>query len=109
MAIQFSKLLSLMAVSSILSFSYSNYSFAENLEQEEELEQQDEKKEVKTTKMGGRNITAYSRKGNTSGVSVGGYFDSEYYFPDGKSSYFDQHRLITQLSSLYNDRLFFNC
>jgi hypothetical protein len=108
MAIQFSKLLSLMAVSSILSFSYSNYSFAENLEQEEELEQQDEKKEVKTTKMGGRNITAYSRKGNTSGVSVGGYFDSEYYFPDGKSSYFDQHRLITQLSSLYNDRLFFN-
>lgn len=57
--------------------------------------------------MGARNISAYTRNllGNT---TVGGYFDTEYSFPAGGNSFFDQHHLILQVSSLINERLFFN-
>lgn len=59
------------------------------------------------SKIGGRNISAFTRNllGNT---TIGGYFDTEYYFPTGQNSYFDQHHLILQVSSLIHDRLFFN-
>ncbi len=73
----------------------------------EDIEDKDEEKSVKT-KIGGRNISAFSRKAGQAGTSVGGYFDTEFYAPDGKNSFFDQHRLILQASSLFNDRLFFN-
>ncbi|MBC7473674.1 MAG: hypothetical protein H7263_05240 [Candidatus Sericytochromatia bacterium] len=59
-------------------------------------------------KMGGRNISAFSRKGYTSGVALGGYFDTEFIAPLGGNSYFNQHHLILQASSLFNDRIFFN-
>ena len=63
--------------------------------------------EATIPKIGGRNISAFTRNllGNT---TVGGYFDTEYYFPEGKASFFDQHRLILQVSSLMHERLFFN-
>ncbi|MGV3525137.1 MAG: hypothetical protein ACO1RX_12975 [Candidatus Sericytochromatia bacterium] len=58
-------------------------------------------------RIGGRNISAFTRNllGNT---TVGGYFDSEYYFPADRAAFFDQHRLILQVSSLLHERLFFN-
>lgn len=58
--------------------------------------------------LGGRNISAYTRKNLVGGTSIGGYFDTEYYFPDGKNSFFDNHRLILQVSSLVHERIFFN-
>lgn len=58
-------------------------------------------------KIGGRNISAFTRNllGNT---SIGGYFDTEYYFPADRHSFFDQHHLILQVSALPHERLFFN-
>jgi hypothetical protein len=57
--------------------------------------------------LGGRNISAFTRNllGNT---TIGGYFDTEYYFPTGKNAFFDQHRLILQVSSFLHERMFFN-
>ncbi len=55
---------------------------------------------------GGRNITAYDRKAQT---RVGGYFDTEFKQPlGGGNSFFDQHRLILQVSSYLHDNLMFN-
>ncbi|MFN8672415.1 MAG: hypothetical protein U0457_10115 [Candidatus Sericytochromatia bacterium] len=69
-----------------------------------------EEKTEKNTKPSFSGVNAYTRKLslNNSTVSLGGYFDTEYVFPFGKNSFFDQHRLVLQASSLYNDRLFFN-
>jgi hypothetical protein len=58
--------------------------------------------------IGGRNISALTRKNLYGGSSIGGYFDTEYFFPDGKSAFFDNHRLILQVSSLLHERIFFN-
>lgn len=58
--------------------------------------------------IGGRNISAFTRKNRYGGTSVGGYFDTEYFFPDGKPAFFDNHRLILQVSSLLHERIFFN-
>lgn len=57
--------------------------------------------------IGGRNISAFTRKlyGQT---TVGGYFDTEYIFPQSGNSYFDNRRLILQVSSFFHERLFFN-
>ncbi len=57
--------------------------------------------------IGGRNISAFTRNllGNT---TVGGYFDTDYNFPAQGNSFFDQHRLILQVSSFMHERLFFN-
>src|SRR5690606_25617739 len=72
----------------------------ENLEDETEIVSNEQ------VRIGGRNISAFSRAvGQT---SVGGYFDTEYFFPFNSNSFFDQHRLILQASSLFNERLFFN-
>lgn len=62
--------------------------------------------EEENTKIAGKNINAFSRGGIQ--TSIGGYFDTEFYIPDGKNSFFDQHRLILQASSIINDRIFFN-
>lgn len=60
-----------------------------------------------TLQIGARNISAYTRKllGKT---TVGGYFDTEYIFPADGQAFFDQHHVILQVSSLMNERLFFN-
>ncbi|HEY9838837.1 MAG: hypothetical protein ACAI44_16635 [Candidatus Sericytochromatia bacterium] len=57
--------------------------------------------------IGGSNITAFTRNllGNT---TVGGYFDTDFNFPQNEAAFFDQHHLILQVSSILHDRLFFN-
>lgn len=75
-------------------------------------ENSDDKNTKKSkAKIGARNLNAFSRKAYTSGTAIGGYFDTEFIAPmagaTGNST-FNQHRLITQISSLYNDRIFFN-
>lgn len=63
--------------------------------------------DTQRTQIGARNISAFTRNllGNT---TVGGYFDTEYIFPDNGNSFFDQHRLILQVSAFMHERLFFN-
>jgi hypothetical protein len=75
---------------------------------EDDTEKDD--KEDKKVKIGARNLNAFSRKAYTSGTAIGGYFDTEFIAPMGGpgNSTFNQHRLITQISSLYNERIFFN-
>lgn len=70
----------------------------------------EEKEEKPKIKIGARNLNAFSRKAYTSGTTIGGYFDTEFIAPVGGpgNSTFNQHRLITQISSLYNERIFFN-
>lgn len=60
--------------------------------------------------LGGRNISAYTRRQgfNLLGTTIGGYFDTEFYFPTGRNSYFDNHHLILQVSSYFHERMFFN-
>lgn len=58
--------------------------------------------------IGGRNISAFTRKNLYGGTTVGGYFDTEFFAPEGRSAFFDPHRLILQVSSLLHERLFFN-
>jgi hypothetical protein len=50
--------------------------------------------------LGGRNITAYTRRQDSQllGTSVGGYFDTEYYFPTWRTPFFDNHHLILNLT-----------
>lgn len=62
---------------------------------------------VNPVALGGSNISAFTRDilGKT---SVGGYFDTDFNFPVGGNSFFNQHRLILQVSSYLHERLFFN-
>jgi len=98
-----------LALILIFGFSASFPVLAEEEEKDELTEEiEDKKEELQPTKarIGGRNISAFSRAlGQT---VIGGYFDTEYFFPENKNSFFDQHRLILQLSSLFNERMFFN-
>lgn len=57
--------------------------------------------------LGGQNISAFTRDmlGKT---SIGGYFDTDFNFPATGNSFFNQHRLILQVSSYLHERLFFN-
>lgn len=57
--------------------------------------------------LGGQNISAFTRDvvGKT---SIGGYFDTDFNFPVSGNSFFNQHRLILQVSSYLHERLFFN-
>src|SRR5262245_19579020 len=68
---------------------------------------QEKPDEKPTPKIGGRNISAFTRNlfGNT---TIGGYFDNDYSFPDNQPAFFDQHHLVLQVSSILHDRLFFN-
>ena len=61
----------------------------------------------KPVALGAKNISAFTRDmvGKT---SIGGYFDSDFNFPVGGNSFFNQHRLILQVSSYLHERLFFN-
>ena len=72
-----------------------------------EIEQSPQVKQNKLPQIGARNISAFTRNilGNT---TVGGYFDTEYGFPQQGNAFFDQHRLILQVSSFMHERLFFN-
>jgi hypothetical protein len=55
---------------------------------------------------GGRSITAFDRSTQT---RVGGYYDIEFKQPlNGGNSFFDQHRLILQVSSYLHENLMFN-
>jgi hypothetical protein len=58
--------------------------------------------------IGGRNISAFTRKSLYGGSNIGGYFDTEYIFPADKPAFFDNHHLILQVSSLLHERIFFN-
>lgn len=58
--------------------------------------------------IGGRNISAFTRKNLAGGTTVGGYFDTEYSFPANGNAFFDNHHLILQVSSLLHERIFFN-
>lgn len=80
---------------------------------EEKLEEKDketDETENKTSKVkiGGRNLNAFSRKDVAKGTAIGGYFDTEFTAPYGGNTSFNQHHMIVQISSLYNERLFFN-
>lgn len=92
----------------IYNFLLLNPSFANDLDQENDEKIEEKSDTKKKNNIGARNISAFTRKNYTSGTSLGGYFDSEYFFPDNKNPFFDQHRLILQVSSFYNERLFFN-
>lgn len=93
---------------------------AETAEDAIELENEDEnlaletapapmasKSPLKPVALGGQNISAFTRDmvGKT---TIGGYFDSDFNFPVGGNSFFNQHRLILQVSSYLHERLFFN-
>lgn len=79
----------------------------EKTESEDSDENPNEDKASKA-KIGARNINAFSRKAYSKGTALGGYFDTEFTAPFGGNSSFNQHHLILQVSSLYNDRIFFN-
>ena len=82
------------------------FSFNVLAEEKNEKEEKTEKK----IKPFSPNISAFTRKSllSNNNVSLGGYFDTEYFIPFGKKPYFDQHRLVLQASALYNERIFFN-
>ena len=76
----------------------------------EEKDKETDETENKTSKVkiGGRNLNAFSRKDVAKGTAIGGYFDTEFTAPYGGNTSFNQHHMIVQISSLYNERLFFN-
>ena len=99
----------IVALITALAFNFGFTTKSFSAEENKEEEKKEEKtQEISRFKLGGKNIGAYTRKGSTSGVSVGGYFDTEFYAPEVGPTSFDQHRFIMQLSSEFNDRLYFN-
>ncbi len=80
----------------------------------EEIEIEDTEPSAKTPEqlsvqqpLGAQNISAFTR-GLLGKTSVGGYFDTDFTFPATGNSFFNQHRLILQVSSYLHERLFFN-
>lgn len=107
--------LALITLSLLHNPAYAEDNNIEKKEQENKTKTTDDKDDDKENdtktgklKIGGRSLNAFSRKSYTSGVALGGYFDTEFTAPFGAPSYFNQHHLILQASSLYNERIFFN-